>query len=200
MAVVWTSGTTGLPKGAVFDHASLAAVAEGPDVLSEPGDRRLSPLPFAHVGSMTRTWDEIANGVTTVITPTPWRADEAVRVLAEERITVGQGVPTQWALMLAHPSSRPPICPPSASPAPAPSRVPAELVAELRARLGVPVVVRYTSTEASLGTGTVPGDPDEVVAATVGRPGPGWSWPSPMTTAGRGRRARWGGSGCGRRP
>jgi len=34
-------------------------------------------------------------------------------------------------------------------------------------------VVRYTSTEASLGTGTVPGDPDEVVAATVGRPVPG---------------------------
>ena len=50
VAVVWTSGTTGLPKGAVFDHASLAAVAAGTDVLSEPGDRRLSPLPFAHVG------------------------------------------------------------------------------------------------------------------------------------------------------
>ncbi len=62
VAVVWTSGTTGLPKGAVFDHACLAAVAAGTDVLSEPGDRRLSPLPFAHVGSMTRTWDEIANG------------------------------------------------------------------------------------------------------------------------------------------
>ena len=62
VAVVWTSGTTGLPKGAVFDHACLAAVADGDDVLSQPGDRRLSPLPFAHVGSMTRTWDEIANG------------------------------------------------------------------------------------------------------------------------------------------
>ena len=35
------------------------------------------------------------------------------------------------------------------------------------------MVVRYTSTEASLGTGTVPGDPDEVVATTVGRPVPG---------------------------
>ena len=44
VAVVWTSGTTGLPKGAVFDHACLAAVAAGTDVLSEPGDRRLSPL------------------------------------------------------------------------------------------------------------------------------------------------------------
>ena len=50
---------------------------------------------------MTRAWDEIANAVTTVITPTPWRADDAVRIMADERVTVAQGVPTQWALMLA---------------------------------------------------------------------------------------------------
>ena len=43
----------------------------------------------------------------------------------------------------------------------------------MQQRLGVPVVVRYTSTETSLGTGTVPGDPEEVVAMTVGRPVPG---------------------------
>ena len=36
--------------------------------------------------------------------------------------------------------------------------------------LGVPVVVRYTSTETSLGTGTRPEDADDVVATTVGRP------------------------------
>ncbi len=170
VAVVWTSGTTGLPKGAVFDHGNLAAVAAGTDVLSAIGDRRLSPLPFAHVGSMTRTWDEIAHGVTTVITPTPWRAADAIRIMAEERITVAQGVPTQWALVLAHPDiahadlSSLRIAGTGASP------VPSELVAAMRQRLGVPIVVRYTSTEASLGTGTVPGDPDEVVATTVGRP------------------------------
>ncbi len=173
VAVVWTSGTTGLPKGAVFDHASLAAVADGTDVLSEPGDRRLSPLPFAHVGSMTRTWDEIANGVTTVITPTPWRAGDAIRIMAEERITVGQGVPTQWALVLGHPDLDGADVSSLRVAGTGASRVPAELVAAMRDRLGVPVVVRYTSTESSLGTGTVPGDPDEVVATTVGRPVPG---------------------------
>jgi acyl-CoA synthetase (AMP-forming)/AMP-acid ligase II len=173
VAVVWTSGTTGLPKGAVFDHASLAAVAEGTDVLSEPGDRRLSPLPFAHVGSMTRTWDEIANGVTTVITPTPWRAGDTIRIMAEERITVGQGVPTQWALVLGHPDLDAADVSSLRIAGTGASRVPAELVAAMRDRLGVPIVVRYTSTEASLGTGTVPGDPDDVVATTVGRPVPG---------------------------
>jgi acyl-CoA synthetase (AMP-forming)/AMP-acid ligase II len=43
----------------------------------------------------------------------------------------------------------------------------------MRERLGCPVVVRYTSTETSLGTGTRPGDPDEIVATTVGAPVPG---------------------------
>jgi acyl-CoA synthetase (AMP-forming)/AMP-acid ligase II len=46
-------------------------------------------------------------------------------------------------------------------------------VAALRARLGVPVVVRYTSTESSLGTGTDLASSDEEVATTVGRPVPG---------------------------
>ena len=173
VAVVWTSGTTGLPKGAVFDHGSLAAVAAGTDVLSEPGDRRLSPLPFAHVGSMTRPWDEIANGITTVITPTPWRASDAIGIMAHERITVAQGVPTQWALVLAHPELATADVSSLRIAGTGASRVPAELVTAMRRRLGVPVVVRYTSTEASLGTGTVPGDPDEVVATTVGRPVPG---------------------------
>ena len=173
VAVVWTSGTTGLPKGAVFDHRSLAAVAAGADPLSEPGDRRLSPLPFAHVGTMTRTWDEVANGVTTVISPTPWRAAEAVAVMAGERVTVAQGVPTQWALVMAEPTLDDADLSALRVAGTGASRMPAELVAEVRRRLGVPVVVRYTSTEASLGTGTVPGDPDRAVAATVGRPVPG---------------------------
>ncbi len=175
VAVVWTSGTTGVPKGAVFDHGNLAAVARGTDALSRPGDRRLSPLPFAHVGSMTRIWDEIAHGVTTVITPSPWRASDALSVIESERITVGQGVPTQWALVLAEPSLAETDCSTLRIVGTGGATVPSELVAAVRSAFGVPVVVRYTSTEASLGTGTDPGDPDHVVASTVGRPVPGVS-------------------------
>jgi len=173
VAIVWTSGSTGVPKGAVFDHANLMAVAAGTDVLSHPGDRRLSPLPFAHVGYMTRAWDEIAHGITTVITPQPWTAASAIELLSSERVTVGQGVPTQWALMLAHPDLAGADLSHLRIAGTGASRVPPELVHAMRARLGCPVVVRYTSTESSLGTGTRPGDSDDVVATTVGRPVPG---------------------------
>jgi acyl-CoA synthetase (AMP-forming)/AMP-acid ligase II len=170
VAVVWTSGTTGRPKGALFDHANLAAVARGTDVLSHPGDRRLSPVPFAHVGYMTRAWDEIGNAVTTIITPTPWRADEAIRVMADEGVTVAQGVPTQWALMLASDALPPADLSALRVAGTGAARMTADMVSEVRRRFGVPVVVRYTSTESSLGTGTTLTSTDDEVATTVGRP------------------------------
>ena len=173
VAVVWTSGTTGAPKGAVFDHRCLAAVAAGTDVLSRPGDRRLSPLPMAHVGYMTRVWDEIEHQVTTVITPTPWHAADALSILVDERISVAQGVPAQWRLMLDLPEFDDADLSAVRVVGTGAARVPEALVAELRQRTRAPVVVRYTSTETSLGTGTNPGDPDEVIATTVGRPVPG---------------------------
>jgi len=173
VAVVWTSGTTGIPKGAVFDHRNLEAVSAGAGVLSSPGDRRLSPLPFAHVGYMTKIWDEIAHGVTTVIAPLPWKAESTLGVMVSERITVAQGVPTQWALLVAldglDQADLTSLRIAGAGGAP----MPASLVAEVRRRFGVPVVVRYASTETAVCTGTLPDDSDEVVADTVGRPASG---------------------------
>ena len=94
--IVWTSGTTGEPKGAVYDHARLAAISRNMGDLTHDADRRLVSLPFAHVGYMTRIWDELAHGTTLVLTGEPWSAAETLRLLREERITVGTGVPTQW--------------------------------------------------------------------------------------------------------
>lgn len=173
VAIVWTSGTTGVPKGAVFDHRCLQAMVAGAGVLSEPGDRRLSPLPFAHVGYMTRVWDELVHVITTVVLPTPWKAAEHLRLIAAERVTVGQGVPTQWSLVLAHPDLATTDVSSLRITSSGAARVPAELVREMRERLGAPVVVRYTSTEACVSTGTRVDDTDEVIATTVGRPAGG---------------------------
>jgi acyl-CoA synthetase (AMP-forming)/AMP-acid ligase II len=173
VAIVWTGGTTGLPKGAVFDHQCLATVAEGSGPLSQLGDRRLSPLPFSHVGTMTRLWDELVHLVTTVITPTPWTPAATAALLLHERISVCQGVPTQYALLCDHLEAAgigPDALPHLRLAGIGGARIPPELVVRMGQRLGAPVVVRYASTEASLATGTQPGDSLEVVTSTVGRP------------------------------
>jgi acyl-CoA synthetase (AMP-forming)/AMP-acid ligase II len=169
VAIVWTSGTTGRPKGAVFDHRNLAAVALGAGALGEPFDVRLAPLPFVHVAYMSRPWEEIDKLITTVITPTPWTAASTLELIERERVTVGQGVPTQWRLVLDHPGCAGADLSSLRIVGTGAATVPPELVRELETRLGCPVVIGYTSTEAAITTGTVPGDAPEVMSRTVGR-------------------------------
>jgi acyl-CoA synthetase (AMP-forming)/AMP-acid ligase II len=173
VAIVWTSGTTGYPKGAVFDHGCLQAMTAGAGPLSQLGDRRLSPLPFAHIGYMTRVWDELWHRITTIIVPTPWTAAGALELIARERVTVGQGVPAQWQMMLNHPSIAELDTSSLRLVGTGAARVPPELVLALKARFGCEVVVRYASTEACLATGTKVTDPVEVIANSVGKPGAG---------------------------
>jgi acyl-CoA synthetase (AMP-forming)/AMP-acid ligase II len=169
VAIVWTSGTTGMPKGAVFDHRNLRAVAVGAGAMGARHDVRLAPLPFAHVAFMSRPWEEIDNVITTVITPTPWSAVDALRLMVRERVTVGQGVPTQWRLVLDHPDFARSDLSSLRIAGTGAATVPPELVREMEQRLGCPVVIGYTSTEAAITTGTVPGDSPEVISRTVGR-------------------------------
>jgi acyl-CoA synthetase (AMP-forming)/AMP-acid ligase II len=108
-----------------------------------------------------------------VILPTPWKAGEHLRLIEAEAITVGQGVPTQWALVLALPTVATTDLSSLRITSSGAARVPAELVRDMREKLGAPVVVRYTSTEACISTGTRLDDDDDVVANTVGRVSPG---------------------------
>jgi acyl-CoA synthetase (AMP-forming)/AMP-acid ligase II len=158
-----------MPKGAIFDHRNLRAVAVGAGAMGAPFDVRLAPLPFAHVAFMSRPWEEIENAITTVITPTPWNAADALRLMARERVTVGQGVPTQWRLVLDHPEFAATDLSSLRIAGTGAATVPPELVREMEQKLGCPVVIGYTSTEAAITTGTVPGDSPEVISRTVGR-------------------------------
>ena len=168
--IIWTSGTTGLPKGAWFDHRNLAAAVRTAGAMSAPFDRRISGIPMAHAGYMAKVWEQLAFGVTLIVTPTPWAAEAMLRVLVTERITVGAGVPTQWAKLVELPGvagadlSTLRVCLAATAPAPP------ELVARMHHVLRCPVIVRYAMTESPSITGTAPDDPPDVTYRTVGRP------------------------------
>jgi acyl-CoA synthetase (AMP-forming)/AMP-acid ligase II len=170
--IVWTSGTTGQPKGAVYDHAAMAVISRNIGELTRPGDRRLLALPFPHVGYMTRMWDELANGTTLVLVGEPWSAEESLRLIREEGITMATGVPTQWSLVLAHPDVERTDFSGLRVGALGGASIAPDLVRQIRKVLGCPVITRYTSTEAGVCTSTLVDDDAEVVATTVGRPAP----------------------------
>jgi len=98
--IIWTSGTTGLPKGAWFDHDNLAAAVASAGVMSRPYDRRLVATPFPHAGYMAKVWDQVAWGSTIVISPVPWTAAAMARLLRDERITVLNQTPSAFRQLL----------------------------------------------------------------------------------------------------
>jgi acyl-CoA synthetase (AMP-forming)/AMP-acid ligase II len=170
--IVWTSGTTGTPKGAVYDHERQAVISRNTGELTRPGDRRLVVLPFAHVGYMTRMWDELANATTIVLGAEPWSAAETLRIIRDEAITMATGVPTQWQRVLEHPDVATTDFSQLRVAGIGGAVIPPELVPRMRAVLECPVITRYTSTEMGVTTSTLVTDDAEIIATTVGRPTP----------------------------
>ena len=52
---------------------------------------------------MTHLTEEIEYVITTIVPATPWKAEAVLAQMAAERVTVGQGVPSQWRLLLDRP-------------------------------------------------------------------------------------------------
>jgi acyl-CoA synthetase (AMP-forming)/AMP-acid ligase II len=175
VALIFSSGTTGLPKGVVFDGDNLAAAASSAGVMSAPYDRRLTSTPFAHAGYMFKLWDQLIWGTTLVIPPAPWSAAGMLAILREERITVAGAVPTQWAKLLEIEGVNTDVLQDLRIGVVASAPAPPGLVRAVTQRTGVPLVVRYAMTECPTICGTAPDDPPEVQFRTVGRPARGMS-------------------------
>lgn len=87
-AIVFTSGTTGRPKGAVLTRGNqLAAARASCAVLPlAPGDRWLASLPFFHVGGMGIVERCLLSGACVVL-PASFSADELGRSVEEQAVT-----------------------------------------------------------------------------------------------------------------
>ena len=170
VAIVFTSGTTGTPKGAVFANRQLAFITQV-DTSGNwgGGGTTFAATSFAHLGPMTKLPGSLMRGGTTYVLER-WRAADALRLIAEHKMSSIGGIPTQIALMLQEPdfdtydlSSVKAIVLGGGPATPA-------LIREARERFGAAVAIRYSCTEAGIGIGTAFDGPLEDAEVSVGRP------------------------------
>jgi acyl-CoA synthetase (AMP-forming)/AMP-acid ligase II len=170
VAIIFTSGTTGLPKGALYCNRQLEFITQT-DVGDtwDGGGRSYSGTSYAHLGFMTKLPGALRRGGTNFIMER-WHAHAALELIAREQMSTVAGVPTQLALMLRDPgfdsfdltsvqyiiSGGGPITP--------------DLAREARERFGAKLATRYSCTEAGIGLGTSFDDPEEDAIVSVGRP------------------------------
>lgn len=100
----YTSGTTGHPKGAMLSHGNVfASMAQTATIhVRHRSDVVLSALPLPHVYGNIVMNAAFQSGMRLVLL-SRFDAGEVIRQIAEQQITLFEGVPTMYYQMLAHP-------------------------------------------------------------------------------------------------
>jgi acyl-CoA synthetase (AMP-forming)/AMP-acid ligase II len=172
--LMYTSGTTGRPKGAMLSHRNLTANTM--NWLYEVGagaeDVWLSGLPLFHIGGLNGVLPFLALGATAAIEPsTGFDAARSLARLDDNAVTMCFFVPTQWqeicALAAASDAdlSRLRVAMWGASPAPL------ALLEELREALpSVRIVNAFGQTEMSSNTAFLKGEDAVRKMGSIGRP------------------------------
>jgi long-chain acyl-CoA synthetase len=104
--ILYTSGTTGHPKGAELTHGNLISnteVSRTDIVRATPDDVIFGGLPLFHVFGQTVALNvAVAAGACLTLLPR-FDAGHALRILADHRVTVFEGVPTMYVALLHQP-------------------------------------------------------------------------------------------------
>ena len=167
--LIFTSGTTGRPKGAISTHSQSIRVFRAwcETTGFREGERMLIVAPFFHTFGYKAGLLACLLRRATAVPLKVFDVAEAVRTIVEERIDVIPGPPTLYSSLLEQPQQLPPIRLAVTGAA----VVPQALIARMREELGFEeVITAYGLTECNgMATACRQGDPDEVISLTSGR-------------------------------
>jgi long-chain acyl-CoA synthetase len=170
---LYTSGTTGTPKGAMISARNLR---EQSAMMSESfpiaeSDRLLCVLPLFHAFALNALLQTaVLKGGTIVLHP-KFEVAACMRSLAEERISWFAAVPTMYAYLMAASEDKDVRFPALRYCVSGGAGLPVELGQRFKARFGVPVYEGYGLTETTVGVST--NRPGSSQPGSVGKPYPG---------------------------
>ena len=173
--IQYTSGTTGVPKGAELHHRGLTNNARffAERVGIRPGEVYVNPMPLFHTAGCGMGVLGVAQSLAVHVPVLAFDPALVLELIEAERATMFLGVPTMMIAMLGHPDfeRRDLSCLRAAVSGGSP--VPAELVRQVEARLGVRFSIVFGTTECSpLLTVVRPDAPPQDRAETLGTPLP----------------------------
>jgi acyl-CoA synthetase (AMP-forming)/AMP-acid ligase II len=173
--ILFTSGTTGTPKGVVQTHERTLLVATDWVAMTglTAGDRYLMVNPYFHMfGLKAGILASIAAGATMLPEPV-FDVDRALARVAAEAVTVLPGAPTIYQSILDHPDRADHDLSSLRVAVTGAADIPVELIRRIFDELPFSVVITgYGLTEGGTAAATSPGDDPETIATTVGRPRP----------------------------
>jgi len=177
--IIFTSGTTGRPKGAVLAHgASVRTYLAWSELVGlRRGDRYLLVYPFFHTAGLKSGLLACVLRGACMIPHAVFDVAPVMRRVVEERVSMLPGPPTVFQSILNHPDFSSFDLSSLRLSVTGAATVPVEVIRRMREELRFDTVVTgYGLTET---TGTVSmcrhDDEPEVIATTVGRPLPGVS-------------------------
>ena len=173
--ILYTSGSTGQPRGAVLSHAALRAANEswaGPVMRITPQDVVLAVLPLAHSFGLNGALLAPLLAGATVALSERFVPEAALRAISRHGVTVFPAVATMFQRMLELPELSRAACSTLRIAVSGAAPCPWELAEAWRLRTGVRIVRGYGMTELFRPISYLADDPTDLKDA-IGRPVPG---------------------------
>jgi long-chain acyl-CoA synthetase len=170
--ILYTSGTTGVPKGVLLSHRNLVSMARAAHQATDLGDGHvgLAALPLSHSYGISATLASSFRKATAVMLR--WfDAAESLRVIEEFKVTVTALVPTMMVYLLDHPDAATRDTSSLQWVVSGGAALPVEVQREFEQRFGCTILQGYGLSESSAQCAVNPRDAPRV--GSVGRPVPG---------------------------